>query len=81
MLKSHATTLTELALTQAGCQPRLGLEEDQLGDEVLGLVAHGGEVRQIQPVLSTWSGDIVTYILFCIKAKYVFASWRHLRTL
>ena len=53
MLKSHATPLTELALTQAGCQPRLGLEEDQLGDEVLGLVAHGGEVRQIQPVLST----------------------------
>ena len=72
-------TLTELAPTQAGCQPRLGLEEDQLGDEILGLVAHGGEVRQIQPVLSTWSGDIL--ILFCIKAKYVFASWRHLRTL
>ena len=62
----QSPTLTELPLTQAGCQPRLGLEEDQLGDEVLGLVAHGGEVRQIQPVLSTWSGDIVGYILFCI---------------
>ena len=60
-------TLTELAPTQAGCQPRLGLEEDQLGDEVLGLVAHGGEVRQIQPVLSTWSGDIIRYILFNLR--------------